>query len=400
MLSEKLIKGAKPKAQHFILWDEKVKGFGCRIFPKGQKSYVVMYRIQGRRVMATLARVEDMKLEEARTAATAELLKVRQGDVDLVTRRKANKDAPTFADLWQRFLDDYAKERLELGRLSKKTVSDYKKIAKKYLLPVLGLLRVHEIKRGDIERTARGAAKFPTQRNRTLALLSRLFSLSEEWELRPQHSNPCRGITRAREIARDRILAPSELQRLNAALLELEQRYPFETAAINVAAMTGLRISEALSMRWEHVNFEMARVILPITKTGKRIVPLARPVLALLAALPRLNGNQFVFASLYPRRGPCSVTYRSTRNVFSTASKSAGLQDVRLHDLRRSLATHLASAGVNAFILRDVLGHSSITMSNRYVQQANGALVDATEQAAAFISTAMEQRPNPEKKGV
>ena len=198
-----------------------------------------------------------------------------------------------------------------------------------------------------------------------------------------------RGVERAREHARDRVLEPSEMARLGDAFADLEAAHPFAVGAIRTAALTGLRISKVLSLRWDNVYFETARAILPQTKTGRRTVPLAAPVLALLAALPKVNGNPAVFAGL--RGAP--VGYKTTRRVFSQAREAAGLEDVRLHDLRRSLATSLASVGTNAYTLRDVLGHRTLAMSNRYVQAAGEALTEATERAAAMAAAAMAGKP-------
>ena len=228
-------------------------------------------------------------------------------------------------------------------------------------------------------------ADVPTQRNRTLALLSRLFTLAEHWEWRPQRTNPVRGVDRAREDARDRTLSPSDFERLADALEGLDVRYPSAVAAIRVAAMSGLRISEVLSLRWELVDFETARAILPKTKTGRRVVPLSGPVLAIVTAQPRINGNPFVF---HGARG-AAVGYSLVRRVFAEACREAGLEDARLHDLRRTVATNLAGAGLGAFSIRDVLGHSTLTMSNRYVRMASDALTEATERAAALTSGTM-----------
>lgn len=150
--------------------------------------------------------------------------------------------------------------------------------------------------------------------------------------------------------------------------------------------MTGLRISEVLGMSWERVNLEFGRAALE-TKTGPRVLPLPAAVVKLLGALPRVHGYPWVFAGA--KRGT-AVGYKLTRDVFAKAVKGAGLADVRLHDLRRSLATRLAGAGVNAYILRDVLAHKSLTMSNRYVRAAGEALAEAVEKGAAPTAEAME----------
>ena len=139
-------------------------------------------------------------------------------------------------------------------------------------------------------------------------------------------------------------------------------------------------------MRWENISFETGRVVLPTTKTGRRVVPLATPVLDLLSRLPRVNGNPWVFAGA---RNGAPVTYKTTRDLFAAACEVAGLADVRLHDLRRTVATSLAASGTNAYTLRDVLGHSTLTMSNRYVRMTGDALTEAVERAAAMTAAAM-----------
>jgi integrase len=101
-------------------------------------------------------------------------------------------------------------------------------------------------------------------------------------------------------------------------------------AAIRVAALTGLRISEVCSIRWEHVDFESGRVRLPETKTGRRVHHFADAALEMLRTMAQINRADHVFT--VDARGP--LTYRTVRTHFSEAAKLAGLRDVRLHDLR------------------------------------------------------------------
>ena len=288
-------------------------------------------------------------------------------------------------DALARFFGEHAPARMEAGRLTEKTVADYGKQARRYVGPQLGALQVAKVTRHDVEKFATGMAKTPAQRNRTLAFLSRVFTLAEHWEWRPQHTNPVRGIERAKEQARDRILAPSEFAALAEALDSAKTVYPFAVAAIHTAAMTGLRIGECLSLQWGHVSFETARATLVKTKTGRRVVPLAAPVLDLLSRSLRINGNPYVFAG---SRG-AAVGYKLTRRVFAEACERAGLADVRLHDLRRTVATNLAASGLGDFAIRDMLGHASTVMANRYVRLAGDALTETAERAAAMTAAAM-----------
>ena len=385
MLTERVVRDAKNTGKAYTIWDTAVKGLGLQVTQAGKRNYVLRYLDPaGRKRQAILARAGEVSLKAVREKAGAELFAIRNGEADPMERRRELREAPTVADLLDRFFDEVVPARLEAGRMAPHTVKVYSSQARLYIRPLLGTFQVVRVTRADIEKFA-GKIKSLSARNRTLQLLSRLFTQAERWEWRPAQSNPCRLIERAVERPRERVLAPSELSALAAALDALEATHP--VAAIKTAAMTGLRISEVLGMAWERVSLETGRAALD-TKTGPRVVPLPAPVLDLLARLPKRVGNPWVF----PSGRTAHVQYRRTRGVFVEACKAAGLADVRLHDLRRTLATRLAGAGVNAFLLRDVLGHASTRMSNRYVQAAGDALADAVEKGAALTVAAMERR--------
>ena len=384
-LTERTVRDAKPGAQTFIVWDGRVKGLGLRVTPAGAKAFVLDYRIDGKRRRATLARVGEISLQDVRERAGAELVAIRNEGADPLQRRQERREAPTFADLWRRFEADYAPERIAAGRMKPRTLDEYAMQARRYLLPAFGEAKVAAVTRADVERLAARMAATPTQRNRVLALASRLFTLAERWEWRPQATNPVRGVDRAREEARDRTLAPAELAALGAALDELAAAYPLPVAAIRLAAMTGMRIGEALSLEWAHVDPEAGRVILPDTKTGRSVRALPRAAIAMLSALPRINGNPYVFASRSDRH----VGYRHARDVFARATTAAGLPNVRLHDLRRTVATNAAAAGVGLAVLRDVLGHKTTAMAARYARLSDSAVSAAVENAGGGIAAAM-----------
>ena len=217
-----------------------------------------------------------------------------------------------------------------------------------------------------------------------LAFLSRIFALTEVWEWRPQNSNPVQKVVRAKEQARTRVLSPSEMTALNAALDELEWEYSYAVPAIRVALLTGLRIDrECLQLRWENINLE-SRVAVLGTKTGPRQLPLTDPVIQILSGLPQVEGNPWVFRGAVPGT---RVQYKTARLVLAKACEMAGIADLRLHDLRRSYATSGAALGFNAFQVRDLLGHKTVTMAARYVQQAG--LPEAAEALAKVQAEAM-----------
>ena len=389
MLTERLIRDTPPGEKDRILWDAQIKGLGVRIRTSGTKTYILNYRVSGREHRVTLARVGEIPLREARERAGTELVRIRAGEADPLTRRREARGAPTVNEGLERFFTEYAPARVEAGRLALGTVQNYRQQAARYLRPALGERRIVDITRGDIERMVeRLGAVAPVQRNRVLAFTSRVFRLFEDWGLRAQHTNPVRGIERLREEARDRVLAPSELAALGEALGRAESDKPAAVAAIRFAALTGLRIGEVLAMRWEHVDAERSAVVLPQTKTGRRVHGLPTAALELLAGLPRTNG--YVFTSDHGAERDAPVSYMSVRAAFSAIARDAGLVDVRLHDLRRTVMTSAARAGLGSHVLRDLLGHKTTAMADRYVRHVGAAVHEAQERIGAAIAAQLQ----------
>ena len=227
-----------------------------------------------------------------------------------------------------------------------KTVHEYRLHAN-HVRSAIGNRKVAEVTRRDVERMVRPLP--PVMRNRVLAFTSRLWTLFAAWEWAT--GNPTKAVERAREQPRDRILAESEIVALASALEAEAATRPVPVAAIRLATLTGLRIGEVLSMKWVDIDFEGGRVVLPDTKTGRRTHPLSSAALEALAALPCIHGEPDVFST---GRGP--VTYKTVRATLARAAERAGLEDVRLHDLRRTLMTAAAAEGIGTHALRDLLG--------------------------------------------
>ena len=382
MLTERRIRDAKPGPKAAILWDSAVAGLGVKVFPSGRKAFVLSYRIGGRKRLATLARCAELSLKAAREKAGAELVRIRDGEADPLKRRQDSRTAPTVAEGLDRYFDDYVPARMEAGRLAPSTVRKYRTLTDRYIRPTLGSKRVADITIRDVEQMAKKIAS-DVQRNRTVVFASRLFNLFETWQWRPQHTNPARGIEKAREEARDRTLSPTELAALSEALSKVEGRHPAPVAAIRFMTVTGLRVSEVLGIRWEDVNFESGRLKLPTTKTGRRTHDLPTPALAVLTGLPRINDWAFT------TRRDVPTTYRHVRKVFLGVLKAAGIADATLHDIRRTVMTAAAATGIGTHVLRDLLGHKSTAMADRYIRAVGNPVRDAREQVGATMAAMM-----------
>ena len=380
MLTERVIRDAKPESKTRILWDAQVKGLGVRITPAGAKSYILNYRVAGRKRRATLARVEGLSLAGARKRAADELLRIRAGDADPLRRER---EAPAVAEGLDRFFAETVPERLAIGKLKPKTVQEYR-LQAKIIRAAIGKRRVGEVTRRDIERMVKPLR--PVMRNRVLALASRLWTLFQSWEW--CDGNPVRFVEKAKEEPRDRTFTETEIAAFAAALEAEEGASPAAVGAIRMMLMTGLRVSEVIGMAWADIDFEGGRVLLADTKTGRRWQALSSAALEALANHPHINSVEQVFTT-----GRAHVTYKTVHGAFNRAAKRAGLADVRLHDLRRTLMTRAAAEGISTHALRDLLGHKTTTMADRYIRHQGVAVAEATERMGARMKAIMEGQP-------
>ena len=381
MLTERKIRDAKAGPKTVLLRDSKVVGLAVRVASGGTKSFVLDYRAGGKRRLATLGRCSEMSLEQARAMAGRELVAIRAGEADPVRDRRDAMEAPTVAAGIDKFLGEEAPRRIADGLMAERTLYTYRKQCA-WLRPRLGTLKIAAVTLRDIDRALAKTA--PVARNRYLAILSRLFTYWQRIEWCEPGHNPARLIEKTREQPRDRVLAPSELEALATAAGNSGE--VFAVAAIRFLMLTGWRSGEALALRWDHVDFERAEVLLPSTKAGRQTRPIGAPALALLSELPKAHENPFVFAGA---RG-VALGYRKLRSVFAGACEAAGLEDVRLHDLRRSVATMAAANGLPVLLLRDLLGHKSVTMANRYARRAGSALQEAVDASAERMAALMK----------
>ena len=382
MLTERTIRIQKPGARTRILWDTRLKGLGLRITPAGSRAFVLRYTdAKGKQRLATLARVGEVSLKDVRELAGRELLKIRMGETDLLSRRKKRRESVTVAQGIRTFFEEFCPTRIQNGRMTPRTVQEYGKQAARYLVPAVGRLDIDEVKRSHIESMVTPLR--PVLRNRVLALASRIFRYFEDQGLRRQYSNPCRGVERSREEPRDRTLSRSELSAFGKALARADID-PVMRTVIHMAMLTGLRISEVISLQWDCVDFDTGNVLLPTTKTGRRFHPLSTAALDVLKALG--IECDYVFCTNPPK----PVGYTSVRLAFLKVVKAAGLRDVRLHDLRRTFMTRAAESGISSHTLRDLLGHKTAMMADRYVRRANIPVVNATELVAGELARILD----------
>ena len=223
--------------------------------------------------------------------------------------------------------------------------------------------------------------------NKCLALLSKMFNMAERWGWRSEGTNPCRHIDKYKSQPHERFLSENELARLAEALAAAEKdetETPFVVAAIRLLIFTGARMGEILSLEWAQVDFDNTMLFLPETKTGKKVVYLSAPALKALANVPRIDGNPFVICGARDRAHLVNL-----HKPWARIRKSAGLEDVRIHDLRHSFASTAAAGGLSLPIIGKLLGHTQAATTERYAHLAADPLRAANEAIGQRIAAAM-----------
>ena len=210
-----------------------------------------------------------------------------------------------------------------------------------------------------------------------------MLNRAEAWGLAPPGGNPCRFVARYRTRRRERFLTEAEFRRLGRVLaaMEAEGRLSAHAAAaIRLLMLTGCRCGEILDLRWEDVHPEAGELRLRDSKTGPRAVPLSPAAARVLAELPRVAGNPWVIVGRKPGGRLSQITYHWHR-----VRARAGLEDVRVHDLRHSFASRALALGESLAMIGRLLGHSKIQTTARYAHLAGDSVKLSAAKVAASI---------------
>lgn len=404
--------------QRQILWDGQVRGFGVRVFKSGLKSFVLHYSPRGdrRRRLVTIARYGEKTVEEARAEAEALRAQVRSGE-DPLDEIQTIRTAPTVADLAREYLERHAKPHKRSWREDERRIE-------KYILPAFGRRKLSELRRSEVTRlhVAIGDEK-PYEANRVLETLRMMLNLARDWGMLPEDApNPATRVKLHAMKSRERWVKPDEIPRLVEAIDEEPSEYI--RAAIRLYLLTGLRRNELLGLRWRDIDFNRRELYLPDSKSGQsHTEPLSAPAIEILRSLPRQIGNAYVFPGEKPGQPLVNISkawlrirarfwasgnpeqaaelrLQAERDVARRskhADKSAAAvearflalardaakedgEDLRLHDLRRTLGSWLATSGASLQIIGAVLNHQSAAATQIYARLADDAVRTALEE--------------------
>lgn len=372
-LTVRSVEAIKPASADVIVWDAELAGFGCKVTPKGKRSYFLYYRTkEGQQRRPTIGVHGPTRPEGAREIARRWLAEVAQGK-DPSQSRTDERAAPTVRDLCARYMEEHAETRKKAS-----SIRNDRRLIENHLLPTIGAKKIASVMRPDIAALHHALRATPYEANRMLAMASKMFGLAERWGLRPDGSNPAKNIDRYNEQKRERYLSKAEVARLWATLNSVDgatKASPSAIAAIKLLMLTGRRLNEILGLRWAWIDLDAKLMSLPDTKSGALVVSLGDAAVAVLAELQAAGRDETFVIAGQRKDAPLVNLQKPWRLLRALAS----LDDVRIHDLRHTYASVGAGLGMSLPLLGRLLGHTQPATTARYAHLAQSPVQVAAD---------------------
>lgn len=374
-LTKRYVENIVPFTKEKFHWDDSYKGFGVRVSPRGRKTFVVQYREGSRTRRMSLGTFGNLTIEEARKKAKRILGEVASGH-DPAEKIKIFRNTPTMAIACERFLKEHVATRLKPS-----TQKEYRRNIELYILPKFRTFKVNEISQDDIAQWHYALSDKPYQANRNLGVLSRLFNLCEVWGYRTEGTNPCRNVKKFKEKKREVFLSKPEISNLIQVLdtcIEKKMETIFVASAFKLLLLTGCRLSEIQTLQWCYIK--QRHIELPESKTDYKRLPLSPLALSIIAEIPHLEDNPFVIAGTLPGRHISDL-----QKPWRRIRKRAGIQHIRIHDLRHTFASHAVMSGHSLPIIAKLLGHTQIQTTMRYAHLADKEVALASQSISSIL---------------
>jgi integrase len=409
-LTKRAVDAATAQTGRYLVWDTELKGFGLRVAPSGTKTYFVRYRPRnmGSRApkrFVVIGRHGPLTPDEARVRARALLGAVAAGHDPAIV-----KSVPAATLSIARLVDLFIEEHVKAKRKSR-TAESYAAVLKGHLVPQLGKRPANEITTSEVEQLHLLMRDRPQQANRLLAIVGSMYGYAAKRGLLPKGTNPVVGIERYRSSQRERYLTGEELKRFGGALRLAEttglpwHRQTTKTVSKHLPALdnqktvfapevalafrlllfTGARLREILHLEWRFIDLERGLFLLPDSKTGRKTVVLSEVVIDLLRDARRLG--PFVIPGQLVGRPRSDL-----KKPWQAIQRHAGLEGVRLHDLRHTFASIGAGASLGLPIVGKLLGHSQPATTARYAHLDADPLRRASDLIGAHLASAMAAR--------
>ncbi len=355
-------------------YDSKTPGLSISVMDSGYKSFVVYRKINGKPERITLGRYPDLSIEQARNKAIEINAAIVQGN-NPNNKRRAEKGEMTLNGLFNEYMERHAKPH-------KKSWKNDDSRFKLHLANWRGGYKLSQITKADIQKlhTDIGTKNGKYEANRVITLLCSMFNIAIEFELWDKDkANPASGIKKYKEKARDRFLQSEELPEFFTALAQEPNEIIRDY--ILLAILTGTRRSDLLAMKWEEISWQRAEWRIAVTKNDDpQVVTLSEEAIAILKRRKETANSQYVF----PGDGR-SGHLKEPKRGWSRILKSAGVGNLRIHDLRRTLGSWQAKTGASLTIIGKSLNHKSLQATAIYARLDLDPVRESVERATNAI---------------
>ena len=345
---------------------------------------MLQYRTNaGERRKPALGQFGELTVEQARFMAQEWLAEVRKGG-DPSAAKAAARKAPTMKEYCATFMEDYSKKRNKPS-----TQRGYQGVIDRCIIPIMGRMKVQDVKRPDVAALMKKLAYKSAEANRTFGVLRKMFNLAEVWGLRPDGTNPCRHVPMYPPGKETRLIVDDELvllfrylEKMEAGELELEKTENYVIPlAIRLQFEFSGRRSEICPLEWDWLDFERRRVVWPDSKTGGISKPMSKEAHRLLSTAPRREGCPYVLPS--PNDPAKHLTHGEYYGGWCRVLKAAGVPHIGTHGIRHRAATDIANSGVPTKVGMALTGHKTVAMFMHYVHTEDKPVRDAADLVAS-----------------
>lgn len=417
-LTKRVVDGAKPDTRDYFVWDDELPNFGLRVYPTGRKSFVIQYRTGRRTRRYAIGHFGELTPEQARQEAKALLGGIVRGS-NPAEERKTERSAITVAELCDDYMRD-AQAGLILGKRNQpkkaSTIETDVTRVERHIKPLLGRYRVKDLTKADIYNFMRDLQRGSTRADiktkrrgraivrggagaasRTVGFLGGILTYAVTRGVIAV--NPVHGVKRPASKKRGLYLTPEQYKALGEALNELEAEGENRLAltAIRLLALTGCRRGEIEKLQWSEVDERGKCFRLKDTKEGLSIRPIGARVFEIIEAQPRISEYVLATASGKPFMNLAKAWLRIARRCAFVSRLSTGkgretreVLAVRIHDLRHSFASHADGLGITEPTIAAMLGHSSGSITRRYIHTVDSALISAADRVSRAIEGMMD----------